>query len=1123
MANLLGEPFDDYVNDQIDARQKLHGKPTREPDELRYLNGRNAWIKLASGVELNQNRLKLLKGNPLVSQEGEGDTLAKQNVLFNGLSDNNGNQRSGISGPNRAYGVGGVEQFGYSPMPGIIDMDFKCLNRGSIKKATLNIKAHNRNQFDVIDVLYMRLGYSVLLEWGYDKYLTNADLKSGKSKVENTQETLINNWFWKQRKSSYQKIHPKIQEYREKYDGNYDAAFGIISNFSWDFAQDGTYNIKIEIISMGDVIESLKVNLPSLYSLKSNSKGTGASLGKEYASLLQENGADAVGEKAFYDKLYPGLKEAITGWWDRAISGTGTKVGPPPLVYVGSDQKQNWTGIKDGAQTYYTKWNCKLTEIEFYGKGGTTPYANPLAKELGEEGFAFDDVKKQAVIDGIFQLFNNGNYLDKEEKKDKNQNTPFASNFVKETTKFAREFITENKSGVQTGAFAGWNDVAAANDQGLIYHFLPVGDTIIEPTVTLEFNDGWGAQDIDAGDIITSKENKKGYTNLLDEDNPIVKKFKKGNGEPSSLNNPYKTTVRGTWNTAFKDTPDNKKWNVILNSKDTKGNNLSEYLGITKEVLLSSVYNIFVEKKLADAYPQNLEQQGELDAYKTAAEQGALSKSQERNKYMLEQQMDRLQKDYITKDRNRIYEYFYGQREKLKDVSKGSVTLSKSTGKLGTVKEPKEILQLDIEPLDNQWYIRLGHFLNVLLTDIIPQISVDDGEDPPLVNININPETNICYTIDNVLSLNMKKILIRNDYFIKGNSQDDKPVVDPIMGNAGIEPFVVNEGGLMYGKIMNIYFNINRLEEIFDSTVSNKTVSLFKALKTISDDINESLGNINNIEPIIKEENDIYFIDQSTIPNLQKIAKKLNIPAFLPEKVNRETLFEIYGINLKKSTQESNFVRNIGLTTAINKKFATMITIGATSNGTIPGVEATAFSRWNLGIEDKFKSKLLDPKTKDDANVSPLSGSAGKQLQSKYATLLAGGDSPWQKFGLSDSGGSDGLKTVNDDNIKYTENIVSDFYTLMQAEESYVENSKAEKNPIESSVGFLPFNLKMEIDGIGGIKIFNRIRVQQSFLPSNYPETLEFIVTQVNHKLSNDDWVTSLQTIATSRSVLSKK
>ena len=58
-------------------------------------------------------------------------------------------------------------------MPGIVDMDFKCLNRGSIKKASLNIKAHNKNQFDVIDVLYLRLGYSVFLEWGYDKYLDN--------------------------------------------------------------------------------------------------------------------------------------------------------------------------------------------------------------------------------------------------------------------------------------------------------------------------------------------------------------------------------------------------------------------------------------------------------------------------------------------------------------------------------------------------------------------------------------------------------------------------------------------------------------------------------------------------------------------------------------------------------------------------------------------------------------------------------------------------------------------------------------------------------------------------------------------------------------------------------------
>ena len=61
------------------------------------------------------------------------------------------------------------------------------------------------------------------------------------------------------------------------------------------------------------------------------------------------------------------------------------------------------------------------------------------------------------------------------------------------------------------------------------------------------------------------------------------------------------------------------------------------------------------------------------------------------------------------------------------------------------------------------------------------------------------------------------------------------------------------------------------------------------------------------------------------------------------------------------------------------------------------------------------------------------------------------------------------------------------------------------------------------MDGISGIKIYNKIQIQQSFLPSNYPETLEFITTQVNHKLSDNDWVTTLETIATSKSVLKKR
>ena len=41
-----------------------------------------------------------------------------QYILFNGIGQ--GGNRAGITGDSRAYGVGGTE-FGYSPMPGIID------------------------------------------------------------------------------------------------------------------------------------------------------------------------------------------------------------------------------------------------------------------------------------------------------------------------------------------------------------------------------------------------------------------------------------------------------------------------------------------------------------------------------------------------------------------------------------------------------------------------------------------------------------------------------------------------------------------------------------------------------------------------------------------------------------------------------------------------------------------------------------------------------------------------------------------------------------------------------------------------------------------------------------------
>jgi len=279
MANLIGEPFEGYVANQINVRQKIHGSgmegTSRTPEQLAYLNSKTAWIKLASGVFVDSDRIKKLG----FSSGFSGKELAKNFVLQGGVNriDNkgksnfrginpDGGDRNGVwdhfTGPYNvnANGQNNDLEFGLVPMPGIETADIKFLNRGSIKRATVKIKAHNKAQFDIIDALYLRLGYSVLLEWGNSMYVK--DIKTN-NLITNYNTLIDNNKGWFSEKfsqASTSQILNAIRAYRVGKSGNYDGMFGKVSNFSWSFNNDGSYDIELKLISHGDIIESLKLN-----------------------------------------------------------------------------------------------------------------------------------------------------------------------------------------------------------------------------------------------------------------------------------------------------------------------------------------------------------------------------------------------------------------------------------------------------------------------------------------------------------------------------------------------------------------------------------------------------------------------------------------------------------------------------------------------------------------------------------------------------------------------------------------------------------------------------------------------------------------------------------------------
>jgi hypothetical protein len=246
MGNIIGEGFNETIHNQVYKRQAIFGAINKSGYQ-KYLNGRTPFIKLTSAIDIDNTIVEKLKKYGVNALTGNG--LAKDYVLFGGVSLGD-NIRKGFD---QTYGIGTSQ--GYRPMPGITSFDTKNRNRGSIRETNIQIKAYNTEQFAIIDALYLRLGYTVLIEWGHSVYLTNDGLV--KDIIQS--DTLSSNFLGGTYKNQ-QELFTAINNNKIKLQGNYDATYGKITNFSWNFEQDGTYNISLKILSVGDVIESLRVN-----------------------------------------------------------------------------------------------------------------------------------------------------------------------------------------------------------------------------------------------------------------------------------------------------------------------------------------------------------------------------------------------------------------------------------------------------------------------------------------------------------------------------------------------------------------------------------------------------------------------------------------------------------------------------------------------------------------------------------------------------------------------------------------------------------------------------------------------------------------------------------------------
>jgi len=921
---IIGDEIRDYVASQITIRQVIHGAGVTPVDTIKgnlslsdylrpdkvinVLNSNTSWVKLASGVSVAASKLTEIG----VDTSLDGLGLAKRYVLNSGFSkyeetggEGRLTQRSGIL-PQYADSSYTYGRYGYSPMPGIISADIKALNRGSIKKATVKIKINNKEQFNIIDLLYFRLGYTVLLEWGNSMFFNN----SVEKKI--VRDTLIDNpsYFFNSSfggSESYQEILPKIESYRLKYAGNYDGLLGKISNFQWSFNKDGSYDAEITIISLGDVVESLKTNISTDKTLSN--------------FIIQASSAGA-----------------ITG---TDVNDLTVNPPPTPTTIEGNEEQPDiLEDNKDANSIASMLWVWK--------------WVNRLA--IGEN----------VSSGGIYNTLSGGKSL--------------------------------------AGAFLKTS-----------------GDSISTTQTVYEFT------------FIAKKGDLEGPDIPIESILPVVPdeyKPKRVSFSSDQLND------------------ETYQKNPIKLETATVG-------GFTGIDVISDT-QVLLRQQLGDKKSFTQEEYQQLQSVGP----GGISNS-----------------DFPVEV---TYEVF----ARGKKISGDITTTSESPIKDFNDKDAFWLNSVPTQPL----YLRLGALLDFIQDNVLPRVDVGKKGteytlNPSIFKIDSYTSTNIMYSLPNQISLDPRVCIVEGKGFQAANGAG----ATPESYFEELYAFRIPEVSPNKAYMMNIYLNFNFILESLNSAADERgDTNVFTFLQNICNGINKALGGINNIEPVMDEDSNTLRL-QDTTPIPGNIAS----PSYI---------LQLYGYDKIGEGYISNFIRKVDLKTAITPEYATMITVGATAGGYVKGTEATAFSRWNEGLTDRFKEKF----TPGNANSLPDSNGIDEAVTNYVEKMLATPAKYPLRLGFLpvSTGQTDGFGEASTDAIESNLSVGTEYFKYLIA---------SQKNQQGGTVGFIPFKIGFTMDGLSGIKIYNKLHIDTRFLPKAYGNTLDLIVTGVSHKLAKNDWETDIE------------
>ena len=282
---------------------------------------------------------------------------------------------------------------------------------------------------------------------------------------------------------------------------------------------------------------------------------------------------------------------------------------------------------------------------------------------------------------------------------------------------------------------------------------------------------------------------------------------------------------------------------------------------------------------------------------------------------------------------------------------------------------------------------------------------------------------------------------------------------------------------------MHIYLGIDNLYSLLRNNINSEgELALIDFLTAICTGINSSLSNQTEFTP---------FVDTDT--NILHIVNKRNSDPILedppiPSKFQIGYLHN-NGVEGLNGIKIGSFVKNVSIKSTLPPNFATQIAIGAQANEKDVPVNATPFSNWNKGYTDRIILKKTSPKSKtvEEENKEEEINEAFKNT----------------------------VYNTNEAAYLYSNFIYDEDFTKLSTDiNTYFKNDSAKQ--IKSTPGFtapilIPISLSLTLDGLSGMKIFQKYTITDDFLPQSYRDNIEFIIKGINHTIDDNGWVTNIE------------